>query len=320
MPEIIPGNYRDAILFTDPRTIQTAAEIQKDRVEFNARGDTSLNHVGFWTANVPLYGLLKGEPSLLFGGRKAFLQFYVSNIQEVYRQIVATENNIYTLSWADDELARFEGLNSGTLVGFDLKKLFDKKFSDEFSYFSFNPSKAYELYGPKRQFLELIHGLGDDFLRVMEMLSEHGITESRVYGLNPDIVTSFKNVRLVGLSSCLYDFYDDSDFSVDCDGVDSISRLRGVRSVVPAVAGALNLEQTLNQLSNTNPTAQVSASVPEVVTPTRKILRPEENPANPLYEGPSNRFKMLEMDETTPTQPTEEPVVLSKRFQMLELD
>ncbi len=319
MPEVIRGNYLTAVQAAIPETIQTAAEVQKDRVELTAQGDTSLNNVGLWTANVPLYGLLDGGPSLLLGSRVAFMRLYVPHIQEVYSQILTTANHVYTLPREDDEWASIEGLSSGALIGFNLREIFDEKNDNQYNYFSFNPGKASELYGPKRQLLELINGTGDDFLRVMEMLSENGVTESRVYGLNPDFVTSFRNVRLVGRASWLYYFCSDSYFGANGRDVSDYGRLRGVRSVVPAGAGAPNLEQTLGQLGFTNPTAQ-AAPVPEVVTPTApKKLKPEENPANPLYEGPNNRFEMLEIEDDASTQPAEEPE-LSERFKMLELD
>ena len=203
--EVIRGNYPAAIQSADPRTIQTAAEIQKDRLT-----DESLGRINLWTANVPLYGLLDGKPSLLFGGREAFVYLYVPNIQKIYSQISTPPHHIYTLHALDYEWALTEGLSSGTLVSFNLRELFDKKYTDEFGYFSFNPSKASDLSGPKRQLLELINGTGDDFLRVMEMLSQQRITESRVYGLNPEYVASLGNFRLVGLASWLYSFDCDS--------------------------------------------------------------------------------------------------------------
>ena len=131
--EVIKGNYLTAIQAAVPETIQTSAELQKARVEFNNKGEIDLNE-GFYTANVSLYGIEEGKPFLLFGGREAFLRLYIPTIEIVYKQIV--EDGNYTLPDVDKAWALGEGISSGALKRFDLAELIETRVFFECGNFS----------------------------------------------------------------------------------------------------------------------------------------------------------------------------------------
>ena len=224
--EIITGKYLEAIKAAVPETIQTSAELQKARIEFNNRGDTSINNL-FYTANVPLYGVENGKPFLLFGEREAFLRLYVPNIEEVHAQINNCFNYIFPP--ADKAWALGEGISSGALTRFDLAELIETKQDNEFSYFTIDTNKADKLSRAKRELAELIHGQGNDYFDTFKLLSEQKISSTKIWLLNPDYVSSLANKNLIGRASWLDIFGGSSNFSADVRYINYVIRVRGVR-------------------------------------------------------------------------------------------
>ena len=228
--EIITGNYLEAIKAAVPETIQTSAELQKARIEFNNRGDTSINNL-FYTANVPLYGVENGKPFFLFGGREAFLRLYVPNIEEVCRQISSSEK-VYTLPDTDKAWAMKEGISSSALKRFDLAELIETKYDDKYGYFTIYTKNAALLGGAKRELAELIHGQGNDYFNTFKMLAECAISKTRVFLLNSDYVNSIARNNLVGRASKLYSFNLETCFEAVNPHVNERSALCAVRQIV----------------------------------------------------------------------------------------
>jgi len=225
--ELIEGNYFEAIQAAIPETIQTSAELQKARVECNARKDASLNNIAFYTANVSLYGIENKKPFLLFGGREAFLHLYAPHVEEVYRQLTAQHN--YVLPSSDIAWALNEGIHSGALHRFDLAELIETKHDKEYGYFTMNTSKVVRCTRAKRELAELIHGQGNDYFNTFKMFKEKGIFETKVWLLNPDYVSSAAGNNLVGRASRLYSFSGLSSFYAGYHDVGYRYSLRGVR-------------------------------------------------------------------------------------------
>jgi len=226
--EIIDGSYLGAIQAAIPETIQTSEELQKARVEFNNRGDDSLNKLEFYTANVPLYGVENGKPFLLFGEREAFLQLYVSNIEKVCEQIISP-NQVYILPEVDKARALGVGILSGALKRFDLAELIETIYDDKYGYFTVSTNKAAQLTGARRELAELIHGQGEDYFNTFKMLAESGISKTKVFVLNQDYVKSIARNNLLGRASWLGDFDRDSYFYAGIRCFGSGYRVRGVR-------------------------------------------------------------------------------------------
>jgi len=224
--EIINGSYLTAIQAAIPETIQTSEELQKARVEFNNWGDDSLNKLGFYTANVPLYGVENGKPFLLFGEREAFLRLYIPHIEEVCEQILSS-NKWYTLPDADRAWALDEGIRSGALKRFDLAELIDR-LEDEGDCFVIDTKKCAQLSGAKRELVELIHGQGNDYFECMKTLAEKGISDTKVWLFTPNYISSLAENKLVGRASWLYDCFNDSYFYT-IDRNLNYYRVRGVR-------------------------------------------------------------------------------------------
>jgi len=234
--ERIKGNYFEAIKSAVPETIQTSAELQKARVEnshnYHSSGDEfelaySLIDLTYFTANVPLYGVEKGKPFLLFGGREAFLRLYVPHLDDVYNQINSRKN--YILPSADKAWALDEGISSGALNRFDLAELIEFKPHKAWGYFALKTQKSAQLKGAKRELAKLIHGQGNDYFDTLKMLAEKGISETKVLLLTPDYVISRAGNNLVGQTSLLFELSNDSNFEACiCDATHSYG-LRGVR-------------------------------------------------------------------------------------------
>ena len=236
--EIITGNYLEAIQAAIPETIQTSAELQKARVEFNFRGDTSLNKV-FYTANVPLYGVENGKPFLLFGEREVFLRLYVPKIEEVCRQILSSSKG-YVIPDADKAWALGEGIRSNALKRFDLAELIETKHDKGYGYFTINTNNCAQLNGAKRKLAELIHGQGNDYFNAFKMFEDKGISETKVWLLNPDYVISTARNNLMGRASWLDFFGNDSNFVAIGRGIYGSGRVRGVRHGSAAGATSKN--------------------------------------------------------------------------------
>jgi len=226
--EIISGNFLEAVQAAVPETIQTAAELQKARVELN---NASLYNTIFGTANVPLYGVENGKPFFLFGGREAFLRLYVPNIEEVCRQISSSEK-VYTLPDTDKAWAMKEGISSSALKRFDLAELIETKYDDKYGYFTIYTKNAALLGGAKRELAELIHGQGNDYFNTFKMLAECAISKTRVFLLNSDYVNSIARNNLVGRASKLYSFNLETCFEAVNPHVNERSALCAVRQIV----------------------------------------------------------------------------------------
>jgi len=226
--EVIKGNYLTAIQAAIPENIQTAAELQKARVDLNSRNDTSLNYLPFYTANVPLYGVENDKPFLLFGGREAFLRLYGPKIEDVYSQILVP-NEVYILPEADKAWALDEGLRSGTLTRFDLTELFEERVHDEYGYFPVNTKNGVHLSGAKRKLAELIYGSGSNYFDTLKMLSEKVISKTKVWIFSPKYISAIVGNNLVGSASMLSDFGNGSSFDADDRNVSNSYSIRGVR-------------------------------------------------------------------------------------------
>jgi len=225
------GDYLKVIQEALPETFQTSAELQKARVELNARKDYSLNKTGgFYTANVLLYGVEKRKPFFLFGGREAFLRLYVPHIEEVCRQISESQRQVYIPPNADKAWAMKEGISSGALKRFDLAELIEIKApNSEYGCFVIDTNRADQLKGAKRELAELIHGQGDDYFECMQMLAKNNISQTQIILLLPDYIISRAGNNLIGRASWLENFHFDSNFSAVEHRIEVSQRFRGVR-------------------------------------------------------------------------------------------
>ncbi len=229
--EIISGTYFTSIDAAVPETIQTAAEIQKARVELNAQDNTSLNNRGFFTANVALYGVEDRKPFLLFGGREAFLKLYAPQIEAMYREIrFISESEVYTLPPAEKAWALNKGIRSGALERFDLEELVRVEDNGKMrNHFCIDTAHVHQLRKSQRKLAELIHGSGEDYLKAMEMLARKFHPETRVCLFYPNDVSLIAGANLVGQASFLCNFFCDSGFEANNCNFTYDFHLLGVR-------------------------------------------------------------------------------------------
>ncbi len=227
-------------------TVQTSAEIQRDRIT-----DKLLRRINCYTANFCLYDVeneegihdADGDAYLYFGGRKDNLIF--SNLTEACRQLI--QNSNYVPSAEDAARAKssavrvklsdleLQVISTSTIQYFDrgyitIKEITIKDLQNDDNcrrsqYYEIDTTDYDSLNPSKRALAEAVHGSGQQFVDVMNMLREDEITKTRIYVLNPIYVKKSAKEQAVCRASLLCS--DDSNFNADYSFVNCREFMRG---------------------------------------------------------------------------------------------
>ncbi|MBI2661905.1 hypothetical protein HYX11_00405 [Candidatus Woesearchaeota archaeon] len=206
-----------------------------DQLMTERRTNKELRTQWFYTADGEVYSVDNGTPTLRITreATNPVFNHLEDDVDNSYEQLV-TKGNYQVLP------ADFEAVKSAVdTVTIDLTQLTLQGDYKEWRYVSIptkKPSvtnKSYDkLNTEERKLAKRIYGQGTDFVENMQMLEDAGITETRIYVLNPQYVQEHAKKNAVVRASWLYDFYDYSSFNADDRSIDIDGRLRGVRREV----------------------------------------------------------------------------------------
>src|SRR3989344_4422863 len=225
----VEGNLKDAYAQILRGTMRTAAEITTER-----RTNESLRKSVYYTADGIIYWMQDGKPMLYITPEEGNLVLrHLADAQNSsYDQLVSNHNYRPSL----DEVMPAIDPQQGT-EKFDLSDLALAGENHEWNYFSIGTSpQAYNrLITTGKRLAERVFGSGQDFTLAMQMLNDAGITETRIFVLNPGYVAG-NAVNPLGRASWLNNFDYYSDFSALVRNVDDHNALRGVSGVGRAYA------------------------------------------------------------------------------------
>ena len=219
--ETITGNLRDAYKQVQPETMLHVDQLMKER-----RINRELRNVGFYTADGQLYFLAGEEKTPSLAMTRQPQNLVLRHIDDAFTQLVETAN------YHPDVTEAQQAIEAPDTVVIDLTKLRLEKHNDEYSALVISTTKYdKKLNAEERKLAERVYEQGDNFVANMRMLSDAGISETRVFMLNPKYVQKEAKDGAVGRASWLGCFIDDSSFNAVVRGVND-GRLRGVRRVV----------------------------------------------------------------------------------------
>jgi hypothetical protein len=223
------GRLADTFPLFEKDTISTSIQLMNER-----RTNAELRNKWHYTANAGVYTNEKGKAVLYF--QKGPDNVIFNNIPESIKQLIEKGN--YEVKNSDLESI----VSSKETLKVELSKLKLQGTDGEWRYFEIDTSKySKTLNKTQRAFAEKVYGEGRDFKKNMKMLSEAGISKTKIYVLNPEYV--LKNVqkgKAVGRACRLSSFDNSSSFYADDRDVDDSFALRGV-SKGTAEGGAKNL-------------------------------------------------------------------------------
>ncbi len=233
--ENITGNLKDAYKQCVPGTMQHVDQLMNEK-----RTNPGLRNQYFYTADGNIYSLDNGVPTLRIT-REAVnpvLNHLEDKVNSSYDQLVKPGD--YQVLPTD-----FDTLKAAAdTITIDLTKLNLQGDEKEWRYFSISTAK-YNTHNPEqRKLAERVYGQGTDFTENMKMLTDAGISETRVYVLNPKYVTEHAKEGPIGRASWLGIFSSNSYFIAGVRSINGSYRVRGVRREVVVPAGdALKNEQ-----------------------------------------------------------------------------
>lgn len=214
--ENIVGDLRDAYALVEPETMLHSDELQYERLRVS-----SLRDLSFYTADGCLYRMHEGKAQLALTRRAHNL--VLCHIDDAFPQLVETNN--YHPSGEEANAA----FAAESTVIIDLSQVRLQGNDKEWRYLPI-PTETYDFLNPEeRKLAERVHGSGDAFVQVMTMLAKHGISETKVYVLNPSYVKAQTKEGSIGRASWLGYFYYFSGFNANDRFIFGHSSLRGVR-------------------------------------------------------------------------------------------
>ena len=233
MPELetITAALAEGYKQLEPESFRTSAELTTER-----RTNKELRKQWYYTSNFGMYDVEEGKAILYFGGREA--NPVLANIDEACRQLINEGNYKVT---DPEKQAVVDSVKSGHTLRVKLSDLDLKRYDNEFSFFEINTDNYANLNESQRALAEKVYGSGDDFIENMKMLSEAGISNTRIYVLNQDYVKEHVKEGAVGRVGWLGGFVGSSNFSAVGRDVDNGNGLRGVRKEVGEADDAKNL-------------------------------------------------------------------------------
>lgn len=238
----VRGTLKQCFEQVDPTTILHSDEIQEKRL-----ADKEFRKLGSWTADFPLYTTIEGKEAVLYIARRDN-NLVLQNLDNAVEQILKTRN--YKISSEDAQKV----IAAESTLKIPLSMLRLERHDDEWSYFTINTSKYEKLNAVEEKFAERVHGSGEQFGKVMEMLAGSNIKETRIYTLNPNYVKNNAKENPIARVCWLSVFDYDSFFSADYRNVDySNGALRGVRREKVVAEG--------DARENADPFAQIKEAI-----------------------------------------------------------
>jgi len=206
-----------------PGSIQTASQIQRQRLR-----DESLRDESFITGDGCVYNVENGKAVLYLTNTALNPVLKRDNIADAVSQI--RQNGNYKVKADDFSLIQREAAkkNGGAKL-YALSDLGLTKYDSEWSFFEIDTKKHDKLNKSQRALAKQVHGKGKQFGKKMEMLSEAGIGNTRIYVLNPEYVQNATKDGPVARVGWLSNFSGSSSFSACGRGIDYYNRVRGVR-------------------------------------------------------------------------------------------
>jgi len=235
------GPLADTIPQFQPGTLQTSAEITKERVI-----NRKLRKQMFYTVNFSMYTVEDVDgtstPFLYFGGRTANPIF--NDPQEACKQLIKTDNYKPNRESIDAVVA---SVASGDTTKVKLSDLRLNGDNAEWKYIEIDTTDYAELNDAEKKFAAVGYGSMDvaegkeksDFDNAMAMLREEGVAKTKMFVLSLDYVQ--KNAPKNGaLARACWLGNTDSSSCINADNrsVSDHDALRGVPLVVAAEGGA----------------------------------------------------------------------------------
>jgi len=214
------GKLEDIAKLVDLSKVQSAREINRDRIT-----NKSLRSMWFWTSDFPLYTMDKGEVVLNMATCEHNLLF--KNLSDGIKQL--REKNNYFPNNVD--IASI--VNATSTVKLKLSNLKLQGNNSEWQYIDVDTKNyATTLNKTQKAFVGIVYGNGKELKDNMKMLSDSGITTTKLYVLNPEYVKNTltqTGSKALARGSFLDYFSSSSSFGASSWYVGSGSRrLRGV--------------------------------------------------------------------------------------------
>lgn len=215
--ETITDNLRNGYKQLVPETFQHVDQLMKARLT-----NPELRALRFYTADGEQYDLTKTqEPRWAITRQPNNL--VLRHIDEAYKQLIS--NGKYNLNPQEAETAR----KAESTLTVKMSDMGLKKEDDEFSFLPIKTNGYDKLAPLELRVAQRIYGKGKDFAKVMKMLSDARIKETRIWVLSPDYVREYASAGPISRASWL-DFLDgDSRFVAGSRVVVVHDCLRGVR-------------------------------------------------------------------------------------------
>jgi len=201
------GHLAETYKRVDSSSVRNAAQLSAERL-----GNESLRNEWFWVSDA-CTATIDGDDVVYHLTQAPEDNPIFANVDEATRQLIRDNN--YVVSGDDLEAV----VNAGSVLSVKASDLQLTKGNDEYSYFEVetgNLEGAYGLNDAQRLVAERAYGESDKvFDATMKMLSDAGISKTKVYVPNPDYVKSnLEDTEGSGLvRACrLDDFISNSSF------------------------------------------------------------------------------------------------------------
>lgn len=219
--ETIVGDLR-AYSELEPGTFLHGDQLTAEQVH-----DTSLRRQAFYVADGPLYSLegKKRTPTLFLTLEpdNLVLRHLNDEVNSSFDQLVKTGN-----FRPGTEEAR-KAMEAKDTLRIDLTKLRLKGDNAEWRYVEISTTDYDRLNAEERKLAERFYGQGTGFVAAMKALQDEGISNTRVYVLNPDYVRKEAVAGPVARAAWRGNFDGGAGSDAGGHDVDILSGLRGVR-------------------------------------------------------------------------------------------
>ena len=221
------GDLRDAYRQAEPGTVLHVDQLMNERrLHPITKQGEDLRRLLFYTADGIIYRLNeKGIPELVITREPENLVLRHLNDQ--------TNNSFDQLLWnynySADPAEVQQAMSAESTVIIDLTKLRLRGRELEYNLVEVSTTKYDKLNSEKRKLAERVYGQGADFTANMKMLKDAGISETRIFVLNPEYVRREAVQDPLGRASWVLSFDHDSYFNADVRCINYDSGVRGVR-------------------------------------------------------------------------------------------
>ncbi len=220
--ETIVDNLRNGYKQLQPGTMLHVDQLMKER-----RTNSKLRDQSFYTADGELYFLRgkKKTPTLAITREKDNL--VLRHLMGAFTKLTTTDN------YRPDVQEAQQSIDAPETVLIDLTKLRLQGDEAKWRYLGISTTEYHRLFRrlnpEERKLTERVYGQGDEFGLSMALLKGAGISEARIYVLNPVYVKKEAKQGPLGRAPWLDDFGRNSSFDSYDRSVGGSNRLRGVR-------------------------------------------------------------------------------------------